>query len=168
MEPCEMSDDVKNFDTNIRRVAIGSKQRDQLLHSHTLFDNSLCTRARGARTPVMHSGCNLNVFLVDFDTKSLPICNTMSTNPLEQQSSESDVVTQEPVRVILFNDDVHTMEEVIAQLMKALRCTEHKAEALALDVHNNGKGVVFSGEILRCMEVSQILEQIQLMTQIEV
>jgi ATP-dependent Clp protease adaptor protein ClpS len=113
-------------------------------------------------------GCNPNVFLVDFDTISASFHTSMSTNPLEQQSSESSVLAQDPVRVILFNDDIHTMEEVIAQLMKALRCTTHKAETLALEVHNNGKGVVFVGEILRCMEVSQILEQIQLMTQIEV
>jgi len=92
----------------------------------------------------------------------------MPTTPLEQENPEGEVVTQEPVKVILFNDDVHTFEEVITQLMKALRCTEQKAEALAMEVHNTGKAVVYTGELLRCMEVSQILEEIKLMTQIEV
>jgi ATP-dependent Clp protease adaptor protein ClpS len=92
----------------------------------------------------------------------------MATTPLEQESPEGEVVTQEPAKVILFNDDVHTFEEVITQLMKALRCTEQKAEALALEVHNSGKAVVYTGDLLRCMEVSQILEEIRLMTQIEV
>jgi ATP-dependent Clp protease adaptor protein ClpS len=92
----------------------------------------------------------------------------MATNPLEQQDTEDEVITQEPAKVILFNDEVHTFDEVISQLMKAVRCTQHKAEALAMEVHNNGKAVVFSGEILRCMEVSHILEEIKLMTQIEV
>lgn len=92
----------------------------------------------------------------------------MATNPQEQQDLEDEVITQEPAKVILFNDEVHTFDEVIIQLMKALRCTQHKAEALALEVHNVGKAVVFSGEILRCMEVSHILEEIKLMTQIEV
>lgn len=92
----------------------------------------------------------------------------MATTPLEEQEIEDEVTTKEPAKVILFNDDVHTFEEVIVQLMKALRCAEHKAEALALEVHTNGKGVVYTGEILHCMEVSHILEEIKLMTQIEV
>jgi hypothetical protein len=37
-----------------------------------------------------------------------------------------------------------------------------------MEVHTNGKAVVFGGELLRCMEVSGILEEIKLMTQIEV
>lgn len=92
----------------------------------------------------------------------------MATNPLEEQELEVDVTTQEPAKVILFNDDVHTFDEVIVQLMKALRCAEHKAEALAMEVHTNGRAVVYSGEILQCMEVSHILEEIRLLTQIEV
>ena len=57
---------------------------------------------------------------------------------------------------------------MIGQLIKATKCTREKAEALALEVHNNGKAIVFGGELPRCMEVSSILEEIQLMTQIEV
>jgi hypothetical protein len=37
-----------------------------------------------------------------------------------------------------------------------------------MEVHTNGKAVVFGGELARCMEVSGILEEIKLMTQIEV
>jgi len=92
----------------------------------------------------------------------------MATTPLEEQDLNVEVVTREPAKVILFNDDIHTFEEVITQLMKALRCAEGKAEALALEAHTQGKAVVFSGELLRCMEVSHILEEIRLMTQIEV
>ena len=91
----------------------------------------------------------------------------MTENPLPTQEPGEDVLTQEPAKVLLFNDDVHTFEEVIAQLIKALRCTMAKAEGLAAEAHNNGKAVVFTGELMRCMEVSNILEEIQLMTQIE-
>ncbi|MBM2841575.1 MAG: ATP-dependent Clp protease adaptor protein ClpS [Bacteroidetes bacterium] len=91
----------------------------------------------------------------------------MATNPLEQEDLEGEVITEEPAKVILFNDDVHSFDEVIAQLMKAIRCTEHKAEAIAMEVHNTGKAVAYSGEMLKCMEVSGILEEIKLMTQIE-
>jgi len=92
----------------------------------------------------------------------------MSTNPLEQPEQEDEILTQDPARVILFNDDIHTFDEVIAQLIKATGCASHRAEALAMEVHTNGKAVVFAGELDRCMEVSGILEEIKLMTQIEV
>lgn len=97
-----------------------------------------------------------------------PISTRMSTIPHEQHEDEGEVLTVEPTKVILFNDDVHSFEEVITQLMKALRCIQSKAESLAWDVHNNGKAVVYTGEIIKCMEVSHVLEEIQLMTQIEV
>ena len=92
----------------------------------------------------------------------------MTTNPLEQHDQEDDVLTQDPAKVILFNDDVHSFDEVIVQLIKATRCPQAKAEALAWEVHTSGKAVVFAGELVRCMEVSGILEEIQLMTQIVV
>ena len=92
----------------------------------------------------------------------------MSTKPSGQEEREVDVLVQEPAKVLLFNDEVHTFDEVIGQLIKALRCTESKAESLALEAHNNGKAIVYSGEIVRCMEISGVLEEIRLMTQIEV
>lgn len=92
----------------------------------------------------------------------------MDTNPLSQPVSSDDVLIQDPAKVVLFNDDVHTFDEVITQLIKATRCAGEQAEALAWEVHTRGKAVVFTGELRRCMEVSGILEEIQLMTQIEV
>lgn len=70
-------------------------------------------------------------------------------------------------RVILFNDDWHTFDEVIAQLIKALKCSVDKATALTLKVHNEGKAVVYEGELNRCLVISSILEEIELITQIE-
>jgi len=92
----------------------------------------------------------------------------MATNPLEQAEKEEETLVQDPAKVILFNDNIHTFDEVIGQLIKATRCAEEKAEALAWEVHTTGRAVVYSGELVRCVEVSGILEEIQLMTQIEV
>lgn len=78
-----------------------------------------------------------------------------------------DVKTTEPARAILFNDEVHTFDEVIHQIIKATRCERSKAEALTWEVHMRGKACVFSGPLPRCLEVTHILEEIQLMTQIE-
>ncbi len=92
----------------------------------------------------------------------------MTTKPLEQVGEDEEVITQEPTKVILYNDDVHTFDEVITQIIKAIKCTSQHAESLAWDVHNNGKAVVYTGELVKCMEVSAVLEEIKLMTQIEV
>jgi ATP-dependent Clp protease adaptor protein ClpS len=85
-----------------------------------------------------------------------------------EQEEEIDVSLQEPAKVILFNDEVHTFEEVIGQIIKATGCDEAKAEALTWEVHSRGKAVVFHGEITKCVQVSHVLEEIELMTQIEV
>jgi len=91
-----------------------------------------------------------------------------ATTPLGQEDVEEDVAVREPAKVLLFNDEIHTFDEVIDQLMKAIRCTSEKAESLAWEVHSTGKAVVYTGELVRCVEVSSILEEIELMTQIEV
>jgi ATP-dependent Clp protease adaptor protein ClpS len=47
----------------------------------------------------------------------------MATNPLEQPVQDDEVLIQDPAKVILFNDEVHTFDEVISQLIKATRCS---------------------------------------------
>jgi len=92
------------------------------------------------------------------------------TNPLIEQNEIAgiDVDINEPAKVILFNDEVHTFEEVIFQIIKATGCAQTKAEALTWEVHHDGKAVVFQGEVVKCMRVSSVLEEIELSTQIEV
>jgi ATP-dependent Clp protease adaptor protein ClpS len=93
---------------------------------------------------------------------------TTVQKPAIEQEKDSEILIAEPAKVILYNDDVHTFEEVIGQIIKAIRCDTSKAEALTWEVHNNGKAVVFEGPMDECMEVSGILEEIALHTQIEV
>lgn len=72
-----------------------------------------------------------------------------------------------PAKVILFNDEVHTFDDVIVQIIKAVGCSYDKAETLTWEVHLRGKAVVFFGEISECLKVSGVLEEIALHTQIE-
>lgn len=81
---------------------------------------------------------------------------------------DADVAVQPPAKVILFNDEMHTFEEVISQIIKATGCDLASAEALTWEVHHRGKAMVFVGEMRRCVKVSSILEEIDLTTQIEV
>jgi ATP-dependent Clp protease adaptor protein ClpS len=92
-------------------------------------------------------------------------------SPLETPDVETTVTddtdTKHPAKVILYNDDVHTFEEVITQLIKAIACTRAKGEALAWEVHSRGKACVYTGSMTECLRVSHVLEEIALHTQIE-
>lgn len=69
-------------------------------------------------------------------------------------------------RVLLYNDDWHTFEEVIAQLIIATKCSFEQARGFAFEVHVKGKAIVFSGSMNKCLQVSSVLEEIALHTQI--
>jgi len=70
-------------------------------------------------------------------------------------------------RVILFNDEWHTFEEVIVQIIKAIHCSFEVARDKTFEVHVKGKSIIFSGELDMCLKVSSVLEEIALHTQIE-
>lgn len=72
-----------------------------------------------------------------------------------------------PWNCVLYNDEYHTFEEVIFQIIKAIACSFNKAKQLTMEVHFKGKAVVFSGEIEKCLSVSSVLEEIQLHTEIQ-
>jgi ATP-dependent Clp protease adaptor protein ClpS len=79
-----------------------------------------------------------------------------------------EVKVQHPAKAILFNDEVHTFDEVINQIIKATGCDMPTAERMTWEVHNSGKSCVFTGELVKCLQVTSILEEIELMTQVEV
>lgn len=89
-------------------------------------------------------------------------------NPSEQIRDENDeeTITGLPYKVILYNDDVHTFEEVIAQLLKAVKCSYEEARGFAFEAHVKGRSTVFTGNIGDCLKVTSILEEIELHTQI--
>ncbi len=78
-----------------------------------------------------------------------------------------DTSVQTPWRVILYDDDVHTFEDVILQLMKATGCSEQRAEKHAWTVHTSGKDLVYQGDFFECFRVQGVLREIQLVTEIE-
>ncbi len=90
---------------------------------------------------------------------------------------ETDVVVEEevtddtrmdhPWRVILYNDDIHSFDEVILQLVKATGCTLQEAEQKAWEAHRRGRAAVFEGSFEDCFRVQGILREIQLVTEIE-
>lgn len=71
-----------------------------------------------------------------------------------------------PCKVILYNDEVHTFDEVIIQLIKAVGCSFKEGRSFAFEIHVKGLAHVFSGGLPSCLKVSSILEEIALHTQI--
>ena len=74
--------------------------------------------------------------------------------------------TDLPWHVILFNDDVHTFDEVIHQVVKATGCSRIVAERHAWRVHSTGKAVVFEDELEPCLKVLSVLREIELITEV--
>lgn len=75
--------------------------------------------------------------------------------------------TLDTYRVILFNDDIHTFDEVIFQIIKAIQCTRAKAEKHTWEVHTKGRSIIYAGTLPACLKVSSILEEIDLKTEIQ-
>jgi len=78
-----------------------------------------------------------------------------------------ETIVMLPAKVILYNDDIHTFEEVILQLMKATGCSMQEGEHLAFEVDTRGLAIVFDGEMTDCLRVSSVLEEIGLHTEVK-
>lgn len=98
------------------------------------------------------------------DTIRLDAGHSPDAHPEETLAGSSVL---DAYRVVLFNDDNHTFDEVIFQIIKAVRCTRAKAEKHTWEVHTRGLSVVFAGNIAECIRVSSILEEIALKTEIQ-
>ena len=88
------------------------------------------------------------------------------TTETKEKEEVKDAVNT-PWRLILYDDDIHTFEEVISQLMKATGCSVSEAEEKTWKVHNEGKALVHEGEFEECLRIDGVLKEIQLVTEIE-
>ena len=70
-------------------------------------------------------------------------------------------------RVILFNDEVHSMNEVVTQIQKATGYSLEKAEAIMFEAHTTGQAIVYSGSREDCERVAGVLARIALVVCVE-
>jgi len=73
----------------------------------------------------------------------------------------------DPWKVILYNDEIHTFDEVVLQLVKATGYAAQEAERIAWQAHMTGRAVAYAGTFDECFRVNGILREIQLVTEIE-
>ncbi|MBI4062010.1 MAG: ATP-dependent Clp protease adaptor ClpS [Elusimicrobia bacterium] len=69
-------------------------------------------------------------------------------------------------RVILFNCDCHTFEQVEGALIKAVRCSLAQARAFSWEVHSKGSAVVYRGARERCEAVADVLGRVGLQVKV--
>lgn len=93
------------------------------------------------------------------------MANSNQNTKIDVFEDEETIVGLES-RVVLYNDDWHTFDEVIQQLIKAVKCTFEQARGYAFEVHVKGRSIVYTGALDECLKVSSILEEIALNTQI--
>lgn len=86
---------------------------------------------------------------------------------LVEEDEATDERLDDPWRVILYNDDIHSFDEVILQLVKATGCTTDEAARYAWQAHFEGKAAVYEGAFDECFRVQGVLREIQLVTEIE-
>lgn len=74
-----------------------------------------------------------------------------------------------PHKVILFNDELHSFEEVIFHVQRSVKCDLNKAYSITMEAHNNGKAIAYQGNLETCEMVESRLAgpPLQLRTEIQ-
>ena len=85
--------------------------------------------------------------------------------PVIAQATEAQLA--KPARVIVYNDDWHTFDEVIAQLIKATACDEATAQGHAWTIHTQGRALVFQGARSDCERAAGVLREIRLQVEVD-
>lgn len=69
-------------------------------------------------------------------------------------------------RVVLFNCDCHSFDEVERVLIAATRCTLSRARALSNEVHTKGSAEVYRGPRERCEAVADVIGRVGLLVKV--
>lgn len=108
---------------------------------------------------------------MNYDSLDKNYSDTVIADLERVTESDTDTDVQEevhtPWRLFLYDDDIHTFDEVIEQVIKATGCSYAHAEKLTWQVHNEGKAMVLEGEFEACLRADSILKEIQLVTEIK-
>lgn len=91
---------------------------------------------------------------------------SVETIPKKNKTSQKKPKITRPWQVILYNDDIHTFDEVIVQVQKATGCTVLEATKITMEAHFKGKAVAYKGEFEECHRVAGVLREIGLIVEI--
>jgi ATP-dependent Clp protease adaptor protein ClpS len=100
------------------------------------------------------------------DSEATFLKASINTKTVEKEA-QGKTELGNPWQVVLFNDEVHSFDEVILQIQKATGYSLEKATELTFRVHRNGKAVILIGSKVECEKVAAVLGQIRLIVQVE-
>jgi ATP-dependent Clp protease adaptor protein ClpS len=98
----------------------------------------------------------------------------LNTITFSSSLEEIQVVTEKQIReeqdspweVILFNDEVHSCEEVVFQIRKATGLGLQAASQVMMKAHSEGLAVCYSNSLEKCERVAAILCEIRLIVEV--
>jgi ATP-dependent Clp protease adapter protein ClpS len=71
-----------------------------------------------------------------------------------------------PWNVVLYNDETHTINEVILQIQKATGVSLETAFEITMTVHTKGQAICYTGTHTECEKVASVLKEIGLTVEI--
>lgn len=104
-----------------------------------------------------------------FDTlRGLPMSSTTTTTTVTPElATRKDTAVEEPWHVVIHNDPVNLMSYVAHVICKIFGYAEKEAERLMLQVHQQGKSVVWTGSRERSEHYVKELHGHQLLATLE-
>ncbi len=94
----------------------------------------------------------------------------MSPQVLDQPKTttlqDEEIEDAFPWQVIIFNDEVHTFDEVIFQIQKATGASLQAAFEITVEIHTQGRSICFEGSLTECERVANILREISLSVEV--
>lgn len=89
------------------------------------------------------------------------------TVTIQKPTQDVELGLAKPARVILYNDDWHTFDDVIKQLVKSGACDRAQAEVHAWTVHTQGRAQVFQGPRSEAERIALVLREIRLQVELD-
>jgi ATP-dependent Clp protease adaptor protein ClpS len=96
----------------------------------------------------------------------MPVATRKGSAKTEKTEEPADTERDRGWRVVLFNCDCHSFDQVEGILIKAVRCSLSQARAWSWEVHSKGSAVVYEGALERCEAVADVIASIGLQVKI--
>ena len=87
--------------------------------------------------------------------------------PVPTVDSQTSTESHEPTKVVVYDDPVNLMEYVVFVFQKVFGYSKERATKLMHEVHNDGRSIVWEGELEKAELHAQQLLQYQLSASIE-
>lgn len=96
----------------------------------------------------------------------MPVATRKGSAQIKKVEEPADTERGSGWRVILFNCECHTFDQVEGILLKATRCSLSQARAWSFEVHSKGSAVVYEGPLERCEAVADVIGSIGLLVKV--